>query len=125
MKDKIVISLFLLNLFGCNYKGKNDEYRKDLNAGLSNSRDEQTNIFVKKIDGLIETKQYLIAKEKLDSIIKLQPNSSVYFYNRGVCHTQLMMHQEAIEDFNKALKMNYKKDACKSMISFNKMLITN
>ncbi len=47
----------------------------------------------------------------------------LFYHERGVCETQLLLHKQAIHDFKMALKMGYKEDFCQAMIKFNEEMI--
>lgn len=124
MKDSIIIPIvfFAFSISSCANNNSVEESRV-ADVLVNKSKLEDLNTLNVVIDSLIDTKEYSVAKAKLDSIILEDTDNAYYFFKRGVCETQLMMHDEAIRDFQQAGDMNYKKDVCAEMIKFNQLAL--
>jgi tetratricopeptide (TPR) repeat protein len=57
---------------------------------------------------------YKNAVADLTEAIKIRPSDAIYYLNRGVFHSRLKEHNEAVEDFSKA--MNYASDVLKEKL---------
>src|SRR5690606_34761474 len=123
MKNNIFVALVLLNLISCTSNERVEE--NNLQTEITRSPLQSLDKLKFTIDSLIDVKEYLVAKIKLDSVILVNVDEPYFYFQRGVCQTQLIMHEEAISDFNKAISMDYKKDVCRSMIKFNELAISD
>ncbi len=92
------------------------------NTALNNNENDAIIYFYK---GIILSKKgkNSLAIENFTKSIKMSPNTSGAYFNRGQCFFKDKMFKSALEDFNYSFKLNPKRDFLKGYIILSKLCI--
>ena len=81
-----------------------------------------TDRVLESVDSLMKLMQYEDAVTILDSIASVEDDTGVHpdiYFQRGMCATYLLRHEDAIKDFKKSLELKHEEKICIEMIRFN------
>jgi len=79
--------------------------------------------YAKKINQLVEAKNFQQATHLLDSLILNNPKDGYLFYLKGNTEGVNTQYEAALKDFKTAESLNYDKDKCERMIKATQIVI--